>query len=98
MKNFFLTIWGWMKRVWARFRWLIRKPSARQYRVIRCPDMPSLIGMKCFGTPNVNQSIIFTKNVSHGHRIITPATIIQKPNGSKEIYTKHLYIFIKRIK
>ena len=92
------AIWAFFVRLWDRFRWLIRKPSKREFRVIRCPDMGSMVGMKCWGTPKVNEMVIFTKNVSEGFRAITPATIIKRKGGNREIYTKHIYLFVKRIK
>jgi len=96
--SFFIRIWKWMKNVWARFRWLIRKKEYRQYRVIRCPDMPSMVNMKCYGTPIVNQSKVFTANKGVGHRVITPSNIVKAGKGNLEIYTKYIYIFIKRTK
>ena len=89
--QFFVRVWRWI-------RWVTMKPSKRQFRVIRCPEMPSLIGMKCYGTPRVNQPIIFVKNKDEGHRVVTPAHILKRERGNREIYTKYLYFFVKRIK
>lgn len=90
--------WAFLVRIWNWVLWVTRKKANRQYRVIRCPDMVSLVGMKCYGTPEVNEPIIFTKNKSEGHRVITPSTIVKVKGGNKEIYTKYIYLFVKRIK
>jgi hypothetical protein len=98
MRNILKKIGAFFVHVWTRFRWLIRKKRNRQYRVIRCPDMQSMVGMKCYGTPKINQMIIFTMNKGEGHRVHTPANIIKVGRGNMEIYTKYIYIFVKRIK
>lgn len=98
MKNFFRAIGKFFKKVWTRFRWLVRKKANRQFRVVRCPDMPTMVGMKCYGTPNVNESKVFTLNRGVGHRVITPSNIVKVGKGNMEIYTKYIYIFIKRTK
>ena len=98
MKKLLSRIKFAITKAWSRFRWLIRKKEQRQYRVIRCPDMPSMVGMKCYGTPVVNASKIFTMNKGVGHRVITPSNIIKVGKDGMEIYTKYIYIFIKRTK
>lgn len=60
--------------------------------------MPSMVGMKTIGQPEEGRPSVFSANVGLGYRTITPVRVVKLANNNMEIYTKYIYIFVKRIK
>ena len=77
--------------------WTIRKDSAKEYKVLECKDMPSLVGMFGTGKPKAGVPSIFAGN-GDGYRTIKPLRMSPvDENKQFFIYTEVLKLKVERI-
>jgi hypothetical protein len=88
----------WIKKVIAWIKWVTVRNKNRQYQVVRCPFMPSAVGMILVGKPSENTTVNVYGRRADGYRQLYVSRVRKMKRGNLDIFTPNGYVFVKRVK